>query len=33
MVPAPGDFPRSGQEVACIFLHDSTRQPDLFPGE
>jgi Arc/MetJ-type ribon-helix-helix transcriptional regulator len=32
-VPAPGDLPRSGQRVACRFLHDSTRQPDIFPGE
>ena len=31
--PAPGDLPRSGQEIACLYLHDVTRQPDLFPGE
>ena len=28
----PGDFPRSGQKIACRFL-DSTRWPDRFPGE
>jgi Arc/MetJ-type ribon-helix-helix transcriptional regulator len=32
-VPAPGDLPRSGQEVACRFLRDGTRQPGIFPGE
>jgi Arc/MetJ-type ribon-helix-helix transcriptional regulator len=31
--PAPGDLPRSGQEIACLYLHDVTRQPDLFPGD
>jgi Arc/MetJ-type ribon-helix-helix transcriptional regulator len=31
--PAPGDIPRSGQEIACLYLHDVTRQPDLFPGD
>jgi hypothetical protein len=32
-VCAPGDLPRSGQHVTCRFLHDVTRQPDIFPGE
>jgi hypothetical protein len=29
----PGDFPRSGQKVACRFLRGVTRWPDRFPGE
>jgi hypothetical protein len=33
MVLAPGDFPRSGHEVECMFIHEITRQPDIFPGE
>jgi hypothetical protein len=32
-VCAPVDLPRSGQHVTCRFLHDVTRQPDIFPGE
>jgi Arc/MetJ-type ribon-helix-helix transcriptional regulator len=32
-IPAPGDLPRSGQNVVCRYLHDVTRQPDIFPGE
>ena len=30
---APGDLPRSGQEITCLYLHDVTRRPDLFPGD
>ena len=30
---APVELPRSGQEIACSYLHDATRQPNLFPGE
>jgi hypothetical protein len=30
---APLELPRLGQEIACSFLHDATRQPTLFPGE
>ena len=29
----PGDLARSGQGVACLYLRDGTRQPDLFPGD
>jgi Arc/MetJ-type ribon-helix-helix transcriptional regulator len=32
-VVAPADFPRTGREVACLYLRDITRQPALFPGE
>ena len=32
-VTAPAELPRAGREIACTFLHDRTRQPDLFPGE
>ena len=32
-VLAPSDLPRPGQVVACTFLRDEARSPDLFPGE
>jgi Arc/MetJ-type ribon-helix-helix transcriptional regulator len=32
-VVAPVDLPRHGQEIACSYIHDATRQPSLFPGE
>jgi Arc/MetJ-type ribon-helix-helix transcriptional regulator len=31
--PAPGDLPRSGQEIVCLYLYGVTRQPGLFPGD
>jgi len=30
---APVELPRPGQEIACFFIRDASRQPDLFPGE
>src|SRR5208337_3041049 len=30
---APVDLPRPGRETACSYLHGTTRQPTLFPGE
>ncbi len=30
---APVELPRPGREIACSYLHDATRQPNLFPGE
>jgi len=29
---APVELPRLGREIACSYLHDATRQPNLFPG-
>ncbi len=30
---APVDLTRPGKEIGCSYLHGSTRQPTLFPGE
>ena len=30
---APVELPRPGRETVCSTLHDTTRQPTLFPGE
>ena len=33
MALAPVELARPGREIACSYLHDTTRQPTLFPGE
>jgi len=33
MVVAPGDLPRTGREIDCLYLRDATRDPALFPGD
>jgi len=30
---APVELPRAGRDIACSYLQDATRQPNLFPGE